>query len=135
MSDMIVTTSSMGVKESVDRIEKMLSESDWIATEFPVIYRIDLGKYASKAKFTLQSELLMFDYPNMWGFLMDENPAIGIEWPLKVVAWQDEQGCTRVGYSNPKMLVERYKIKRHTFEIECIENLMENIIAGLTDDM
>lgn len=135
LPDMVVTTSPLGVRETIDRITQILSENDWALIEYPVVARFDLREYGRQAKFPMQVELLMFDYPNKWGFLMNENPAIGIEWPLKILAWQDEQGATRVGYTKPAVLLERYKLKQQEFSIENIENLMANITAELVGDI
>ena len=96
-SDMIVTTTPMSVQESLDCVAQILDERGC-----PVVARFNLGESARRANLTMQVELLMFDYPNKWASLMRDDPAIGIEWPLKILAWQDEQGTTRVGYTKPK---------------------------------
>ena len=127
---MVVTTSPMSVQESLDRVAQILGERDC-----PVLARINLGESARRANFTMQVELLMFESTNMWAFLMGENRAIGIEWPLKILAWQDEQGTTRVGYIKPAVLLERYKLKHQEFSIENIENLMANITAEFVGDI
>lgn len=128
-SDMVVTTTPMSVQESLDCVAQILGEMD-----YPVVARINLGESARGANFTMQVELLMFDYPNKWAFLMGDDRAIGIEWPLKILAWQDEQGTTRVGYTKPSVLLARYKLKQQEFSIENIENLMARITADFAGD-
>ncbi len=128
-SDMVVTTTPMSVQESLDRVAQILGERDC-----PVLARINLGESARRANLTMQVELLMFDYPNKWASLMRDDPAIGIEWPLKILAWQDEQGTTRVGYTKPSVLLARYKLKQKEFSIENIENLMTRITADFSGD-
>jgi uncharacterized protein (DUF302 family) len=126
---MIVTTTPMSVQESLDCVAQILGEQGG-----RVLARINLGKSAFTMPNAGQIELLMFEKSGGWAFLMDENPAIGIEWPLKILAWQDEQGTTRVGYTKPAVLLARYKLKQKEFSIENIENLMTRITADFSGD-
>ena len=128
-SDMVVTTTPMSVQESLDCVAQILDERGC-----PVVARFNLGESARRANLTMQVELLMFDMPNWWASLMRDDPAIGIEWPLKILAWQDEQGTTRVGYTKPAVLLARYKLKQKEFSIENIENLMARITADFAGD-
>lgn len=126
--DMIVTTTPMTVQESLDCVAQILDERGC-----PVIARFNLGESGRQENLTMQIELLMFDISWMRS-LMRENPAIGIEWPLKILAWQDEQGTTRVGYIKPAVLMKRYDLAEEAFAFENIENLMARITADFVGD-
>ena len=42
---------------------------------------------------------------------MTSNPAIGLDLPLKAVAWQDNNGSVKLAYTDPAWLAKRYGIE------------------------
>ncbi|WP_044882609.1 DUF302 domain-containing protein [Neochlamydia sp. EPS4] len=58
-------------------------------------------------------QLLIFGDPKTGTLLMQENPAIGIELPLKILVWQNDEGLTQIGYKDPTCLAANYGIKEN----------------------
>ncbi len=55
--------------------------------------------------------LVVFGNPKMGGMLMQENPEVGIELPLKVLIYQDEEKNTWVMYKNMDYLKKMFFLK------------------------
>ncbi|EAH5212586.1 DUF302 domain-containing protein, partial [Campylobacter jejuni] len=60
-------------------------------------------------------------------YLMQENPMIGIELPLKILIWQDQNNETFIGYVSLKSKIQKYHIK-NTVLVDKIDSLMKDII-------
>ncbi len=93
---------------------------------------IDHGAEAHKAGLVLNDEqLLIFGDPKTGTFLMQENPAIGIELPLKILLWKDSEGVTHIAYKDPNHLAEVYGIKKNAGILkkmrEALAALIENV--------
>jgi uncharacterized protein (DUF302 family) len=72
--------------------------------------RIDHAAGARKAAVDLRPNvLLIFGNPSVGTPLMQADPHVGIELPLRMLIWQDPDG-THVGYLDPVELAERYAL-------------------------
>ena len=56
------------------------------------------------------TQLLIFGNPKMGTPLMLSNRRIGIDLPIKVLAWQDEKGAVWIAYNAPAYLKKRHGI-------------------------
>lgn len=122
--DFLIThTTALSVQEVMDKLEKSLHEKN-----VKIFARISHSQAALEAGLTMQAEeVLVFGNPKVGTALMLDNPAIGIELPLKVVAWQDTNG-TQVAYQNLDRLAEIFAIKRAQETIELLKKFMANLI-------
>jgi uncharacterized protein (DUF302 family) len=68
-------------------------------------------------------ELLIFGNPKGGTPLMIAEPTIGIDLPLKAMAWEDREGKVWLGYNAPEYLEERYGM-----ELKAL-----GVIGGLVD--
>ncbi|SDE85532.1 DUF302 domain-containing protein [Rhodospira trueperi] len=71
----------------------------------------DINHGANAAAMDLEmpaTHLLIFGSPKIGAPLMRANPAIGIDLPIKVVAWEDADGQTWLAYNDPAYLAERH---------------------------
>lgn len=111
--------SHFSVKETIDRIEHTLRERG-----VTVFARIDHCRGARQAGLDMQEEeLLIFGNPEIGTNLMLENPAIGIELPLKILAWSDNS-CTKVAHHKLESLTDEYGIRQS-------EAVISNMAASL----
>jgi uncharacterized protein (DUF302 family) len=105
--DFVVKPSKFSVADSLDRLTKAL-ESKGIK----IVARIDHAAGAQKAGLKLKpSQLLIFGNPKLGTPLMQANPGIGLDLPMKVLAWQDDKGKVWLAYTKPDVLKARYDIK------------------------
>ena len=72
--------------------------------------RIDHAAGARKADVDLEPDvLLIFGNTRVGTPLMQADPRVGIELPLRMLIWQDPDG-THVGYLDPRELADRYAL-------------------------
>jgi uncharacterized protein (DUF302 family) len=103
---LVAIESKFGVKETLDRLTVALEQRG-----IKPAARIDHAAGAKTVGMELPpAEVLMFGNPKLGTPLMQSNPAIGIDLPMKVLAWQDKAGKVWVGYTAPDVLKARYGI-------------------------
>lgn len=97
---------------------------------------IDHSGEAHKAGLDLQYEqLLIFGDPKTGTFLMQENPAIGIELPLKILLWQTPEGVTQIAYKDPTYLAEVYEIKKNANVLQKMKDALATLIDNVKKEV
>lgn len=105
---LIVKKSAHNVATTLDRLEKIVS-----AKGIKVVARINHGAAANKAGVKLRpTELLIFGNPKLGSPLMAQNQQIGIDLPMKVLAWEDEKGQTWIAYNQSDYFFGRHGVKQ-----------------------
>ncbi len=103
---LIVKSSDFGVVKTLDRLGIALERAG-----ITVFSRIKHNRGAEKVGMTLApTETMIFGNPKLGTPLMQSNPAIGLDLPLKAVAWQAADGSTKIAYTDPAWLAKRYGI-------------------------
>jgi len=96
--------SSHSVEETIDRLEAVLREKN-----IHVFARIDQRSEAEKAGLHMPAmELLIFGNPKGGTPLMIAEPTVGLDLPMKAMAWEDREGKVWLSYNAPEYLEERY---------------------------
>ena len=111
---LITRASKYSVKDSIGRVESVAQSKG-----MTIFDRID--QKAEAAKFNVEmrpAQLLLFGNPRAGTPLMAAAPTIAIDLPLKVAAWEDENGAVWVAYNSPDYLKERHHVP---------DGLMQNI--------
>ncbi len=122
---LMVKPSAYSVAETLDRLERVLQEKG-----LTIVARVDHSAGAAKAKLNLRpTQLLIFGNPKMGTALMQSNQGIGIDLPMKVLAWQDDQGRVWISYNDPAYLAGRHQVQDRG---EVIKK-MTGALAKLTD--
>ena len=104
--DMIIKQSSHSVSITIDRLKKVL-ESKGIT----IFARVDHAAGAKKVgKKLAPTQLLIFGNPKLGTPLMQSSQKIGLDLPLKAIAWQDKDGKVWLGYMSPAYLKAKYGI-------------------------
>ena len=74
-----------------------------------IFARVDHAAGAKKAGLDMKpTELLIFGNPKMGTPLMLAKRTIGVDLPLKALAWQDDAGKVWLGYIDPAALKARH---------------------------
>src|SRR5262249_30519906 len=93
--------------------------------------RIDHAAAAEKVGQTLKpTQLLIFGNPKLGTPLMQSNRRIGIELPMKVLAWEDDNGQVWLAHVKPQILKSEYSVGGHGD----IFREMERALETLTDE-
>lgn len=104
--DMVVKPSPHSVAGTIDRLQAVLEGKG-----VTVFLRVDHAANADKAGLAMKpSQLLIFGNPALGTPLMVANPKMGIELPMKALAWEDEAGKVWLGYIRPDELDERFDV-------------------------
>ncbi len=98
--------SSHAVGETLSRLENQAK-----ARGMKIFARINFSQDAAAAGLSqLPTELLILGSPKAGTPLMVAAPTIAIDLPLKVLAWQDNEGRCWVSYNSPDYLQRRHEI-------------------------
>ena len=96
--------SSRGPKDTMNRFEAEVK-----AKGMTVFARIDHAAGAAAAGLPLRpTELLIFGNAKAGTPIMQSVQTIGIDLPLKALAWQDASGNTWLSYNDPGWLAKRH---------------------------
>ena len=102
--------SAHSVKDTIDRFA-----ADVTAKGMKVFARIDHGQGASEAGLALRpTELLIFGNAKGGTPLMQSRQAIGIDLPLKALAFEAADGTVWLCYNDPHWLAKRHGIDSAT---------------------
>jgi len=98
--------SAYPVAETLDRLEASLKQRAVM-----VFARIDFSGDAARAGLSLRPEqLLIFGNPKGGTPLMAAQPSVGLDLPLKALAWEDVDGQVWVAYNDPLYIVQRHGV-------------------------
>jgi len=101
---LITLRSNHGPEETMNRLECQVRGSG-----MKVVAHIDHSAAAARAGLLLRpTDLLVFGAPASGTPLMQANQAVGIDLPLKVLVWRDEEGATWLAYSDPRWIALRH---------------------------
>ena len=118
-------TSDRSVAEVINRIETKLKDNN-----IKIFARINHAEEARKVGLTMQDEeVIIFGNPNVGTHLMLENPYIGIELPLKVLAWRAEKAKkTIIVCDNLEFLANSFELKTSLEVIKKLKLFMADLI-------
>ncbi len=103
---MEIMQSPHGVGKTIDRFELAVKKAG-----MNIFARIDHAQAAKKVGMQLRpTQLLIFGNPKVGTKLMQSNQLIGIDLPLKALAWKDEKGAVWLGYYRPTDLLAAQNI-------------------------
>ncbi|WP_455672421.1 serine hydrolase [Phocaeicola sp.] len=115
--------SQFGVSETMNRIEETLKTMG-----IPVFAKFDHGKNAEEVGLTLlPNQVIVFGSPKVGTKLMQENPSISIELPLKISVWEDANGSVWVTFQQMKNLAAEYGLESEPV-IGKMQELLEQIV-------
>jgi uncharacterized protein (DUF302 family) len=94
------------VKEAIDPLEAALR-----AKGVTVFARVDHAAGAASVEMQLRpTEVLIFGNPKAGTPLMQANQTIGLDLPLKILAWEDAEGKVWLTYNDPDWLARRHRL-------------------------
>jgi uncharacterized protein (DUF302 family) len=101
---LMTAKSNFGAKETADRAASAIEAKGMI-----VFARIDHAAGAKRAGLELKpTELLIFGSARAGTPLMQENPLVGIDLPLKALVWSDGSGTAWLTCNDPHWIARRH---------------------------
>lgn len=102
----ITLASNHSVAQTIKRLENSVR-----AKGMNVFAKIDHAAGAQSIGETLSpSQLLIFGNPKVGTKLMQCDPLVGLDLPMKALAWQDKKGKVWLSYNSPSYLKQRHRI-------------------------
>jgi uncharacterized protein (DUF302 family) len=103
---LVIKTSNHSVQETMNRFEKIVRDKG-----FNIFARVNHAAAAINSGSTLRpTELLIFGNPVLGTKIMQSSQTAGIDLPLKVLIWEDENGAVNLSYNDPSWLKKRHGI-------------------------
>jgi uncharacterized protein (DUF302 family) len=126
LSGVVVLASVHPVSTTVDRLESLLKEKGIM-----IFARIDFSGDAGRAGLQLRPEqMLIFGNPKSGTPLMQAVPTVGLDLPLKALAWEDAEGKTWLAYNDPKYIVQRHGVESNLrANLAAVIPLLERCVA------
>jgi uncharacterized protein (DUF302 family) len=98
--------SRYSVDESVERLDRAARSRGLL-----VFARIDFSGDASRAGLALRPTIaILFGNPRAGTPVLAAEQRVGLDLPLRVVAWEDAGGVVRLSYDAPEWIVSRHRI-------------------------
>lgn len=121
-SELYTYESQFSVDETTARLEQQLKTMG-----IPVFAVFDHGKNAEEVGLKLRpTKVVVFGSPKVGTKLMQENPGISIELPLKISVWEDKNGCVWVTFPQMQQLAARYGMAGEPV-ITGMQTLLQNL--------
>lgn len=123
---LITIASNHSVKDTIDRVATALA-----AKAIAVFARIDHAAGAASVGMNLRpTELLIFGNPRAGTPLMQGRQVVGIDLPLKLLAWEDPAGKVWLSYNDPRWLARRHSLPDNAAPAV---DALAAVIAGLAE--
>ena len=121
------TRCAHSVPATVDRVMAELGKRG-----ITVVARIGHAAGAREAGLALaDEEVLIFGDPRVGTPLMQADPAVGYELPLRLLIW-DAGGQTMIGYRRPTELADNFALADQPETLRRMEHLLEQISAEVS---
>ena len=118
--------SSKSVAQTVDGLKGVIADRG-----FTVFNVIDHRGMAAQGGVQMpESKLVMFGKPSVGAAVMVAVPPAGLDFPLKVLVWEDGNGAVSVSYNSPGFLAERHQLEgalRAPFD--AVESIVEALFG------
>ncbi|MGK9264473.1 DUF302 domain-containing protein [Sinorhizobium meliloti] len=124
--DGIVTVKSRySVSETVNRIKR--SAEDKGITLFGVIDQAKLGNAAGNE--VRPSRLVMFGNPALGTTFITANPLAGLDWPVRVLVYQEKDGSVYAAYTDFDWIAKRHRISNRKGEFAMASQVIEAVTS------
>ena len=126
---LIIVESKFGPKETMSRLEAAIK-----AKGLTVFAHVDHAGGAEQAGLTLRpTDLLIFGNAKGGTPLMQQGQTAGIDLPLKMLVWQDEDGKTWLSYNDPAWIARRHGLGENAQPtVDLLTALLKDVAAKAT---
>ncbi len=130
MEDLIIIKSENNFEKTIELLERELSER-----KIDLFYVIDHKKNAESVEMQMNNEkVFLFGSPKVGTLLMQTDPSIGIELPLKILIFEDGNKGVYIQYKDPKLLSQKYKVEAKAELLEKTSALLADISNKIKKD-
>ena len=103
-SGVVRIDSHHAVAQTAERLEALLKERG-----IQIFAHLDFAADAARAGLTMRPEqMLIFGSPKAGTPLMQAEPVVGLDLPLKALIWEDANGHVTIAYNDPQYILRRH---------------------------
>jgi uncharacterized protein (DUF302 family) len=118
---------SRSASDHVTTVERLLAAIE--QRGLTVFARFDHAAAAREAGLELGEELVVvFGNPQAGTLLMQSDPRVGIELPLRILVWEGSDGV-QLAYDDPRELAGEYDLADRGEILERMAGLLEQLVA------
>lgn len=126
---LISKKSHYSVTETLDRLEGALRKKG-----FTIVLRWSHDAGARKAGMALRpTELLLFGNPKVGTHFFTSQQTAGIDLPMKMLAWEDEQSQVWLDYNDPAYIARRHGITDRDKVVAKMSKALDNFSRMATE--
>ncbi|HLI12995.1 MAG TPA: DUF302 domain-containing protein [Alphaproteobacteria bacterium] len=120
---LVTKKSTFDVAQTLDRLESLLRQNG-----FTIIARVDQRAVAMKGgEHIPPAELLQFSLPAFDAALLKSDRVVGLDLPLKALAWEDTSGRVYLTYPAPDQLAQRFDITNQPVAVQHMAELLDRL--------
>lgn len=120
---LITQAGGQTVDNTVELLKAAIAEMD-----LKVIAEINHGEAASKNGQELRpTHVLLFGNPQVGTKLMQADQRAGLDLPLRMLVWQNEQGEVMVSYHDPMTLAQTYQLEEQQEVVQKMQGVVEKL--------
>lgn len=120
--ELIVKISDNNQKETIRKLKSEMKSKD-----LNVVQHVKHSEAAKKANLNLSpTDVIIFGNPEVGTKLMQADPKVAIELPLKILIWE-ENGITHVAYQDPNRLMQSYQLTNQRDVLTKMRQVLEDI--------
>jgi uncharacterized protein (DUF302 family) len=125
---LVKVKSAYPMDETIARLEKDIADK-----KLMFFGLIDQTKLAADAGITLRpSSLLVFGNPALGSQFMTSNPTAGIDWPVRLLVFEDAQGQVWAVYNDFNYIAQRHGIADRDAQFKMASQVIASITATVT---
>jgi uncharacterized protein (DUF302 family) len=119
--------SAYATDETITRLKQ-----DIAAKGIKFFSEIDQSKLAAEAGIKLRpSTLLVFGNPPLGTQFITANPDAGLDWPVRLLVFEDEKGVVWTAYTDFAWIARRHGIKDREAQFKMAATVIESITASV----
>jgi len=127
---LIQVRSAHGFAATVSRLKGSIE-----AKGIMLFAEIDQRSLAAKAGVaTAPSTLLVFGNPRLGGAFVNASPTTGLDWPVRLLVYEDAAGAVWVAYSDFAWIARRHGIADGNAAFDTATGVVAGIVAAVQDD-
>jgi len=124
---LVKVKSAYAVDETVARIQ-----ADIAAKGIRFFQAVDQSKLAADAGIALRpSTLLVFGNPPLGAQFLTSNPYSGLDWPVRILVLQDENGDVYAAYTDFAWIAKRHHIEDRAAQFAMASKVVESITSTI----
>lgn len=124
---LMTVESSQSFEDTVQALQDAISVNPSVRIPLVLDYGNSSKKQGHKRYRNSFPVLIVFGSPNIGTPLMQADPRMGIDLPLKFLVWKDQQGRVNITYNNPHFIAGRFNLEGQDGRLDAIANTLKNL--------